>query len=269
MNQACEFRRFMMRHRLAVAMLAAAIVLTALPQAASAQASRPAVTATPSLSLPSLTGSQAGASLVNWALLITVLSIAPAVLVLVTCFTRIVVVLSLLRAALAVQQVPPNQVLLGLALLMSIAVMAPTARAIHADAVGPYLDGRLPAEAALKAGEAHARQFMIRQIEAAGNSQDVFLFLPQGRADAVKTWQDVDSWSLIPAYVVSELKVAFAMGFRIFLPFVIVDLLVASVLASVGMLMMPPSAVSLPLKLLLFVLADGWRLVVQTLMGSF
>ena len=238
-------------------------------QASSAPAGAAALAASlPAGLLPDL-ASGAAPSLVNWAVMVSVLAVAPAVLVLVTSFTRIIVVLSLLRTALGMQQAPPNQVLFGLALLMTIVVMAPTARSVQQEAIEPYLAGRMTAPAALSAGESRARQFMIRQLVAAGNGDEVRLFMPPERAATVNDWREVDTWSLIPGYVVSELKVAFVMGFRIFLPLLIVDLLVASVLVSMGMLMTPPSLVALPFKLLLFVLADGWHLVIGGLMTSF
>ena len=206
----------------------------------------------------------------KWVALVTVLSLAPAVLVLVTSFTRIAVVLGLLRQALATQQVPPNQVLLGLALLMTVAVMAPVYRDVHRDAISPYLAGRCSQAQAVDRGESLLRKFMIRQIDSGGNTDDVYLFLDSDTAAKDElTWGDVSTLSLIPAFVVSELKVAFTMGFRIYLPFLIIDMLVASVLVSMGMLMLPPVLVSLPFKLLLFVLADGWHLVVGTLIRSF
>jgi len=217
------------------------------------------------------TGTRAGASAtLQWIAVITVLSLAPAILVMATCFTRIVVVLGLLRQALAAQQIPPNQVLFGLALLMTVAVMTPVYRDVHRDAISPYLAGTLGRQEAVKAGEKHVRGFMIRQIEAGGNTDDVYLFLgadAAGRDDL--TWGDVPTISLIPSFVVSELKIAFFMGFRIYLPFLVIDMLVGTVLISMGMLMLPPVLISLPFKLLMFVLADGWHLVVGTLMSSF
>lgn len=206
----------------------------------------------------------------KWVAVITVISLVPAVLVMVTCFTRIIVVLGLLRQALATQQIPPNQILFGLALFMTVVVMMPVYRGVQRDAIAPYAAGRMTQAEAFRAGEANVRKFMIRQIEGENNQDDVYLFLDEDLAgrDDLK-WSDVPTVSLIPAFVVSELKIAFYLGFRIFLPFVIVDMLVASVLVSMGMLMVPPVLVSLPFKLLLFVLADGWHLVVGTLMHSF
>ena len=201
---------------------------------------------------------------------VTVLAVAPALAVMVTCFTRIIVVLGLLRQALGTQQLPPNQVLFGLALFMTLVVMAPVFQNVHRDAIAPYSRGAMTAGEAWNAGKTHLRGFMIRQVEAAGNAEDVHLFLDEKLAQRPDlTWRDVGTEALIPGFVVSELKTAFLIGFRIYLPFLIVDMLVASVLLSMGMLMLPPVLVSLPFKLLLFVLADGWHLVVGTLMQSF
>jgi flagellar biosynthetic protein FliP len=253
--------------------------------AAAKEAVRPSPTTASPTTAPSALGTLGGelskllpetdspggmSSTVKWIALVTVLSLAPAILVMVTCFTRIVVVLGLLRQALATQNVPPNQVMFGLAVLMTVAVMAPVYQQVHREAIAPYLAGTLPRDQALRAGERHVRDFMIRQIEAGGNTDDVYLFVrDEDAAGKELTWSDVPTLSLIPAFAVSELKIAFYMGFRIYLPFLIVDMLVGAVLVSMGMLMLPPVLISLPFKLLLFVLADGWHLVVGTLMGSF
>jgi len=221
-------------------------------------------------SLPEIDTPGGAGTIITWVVMVTVISVAPALLVMVTCFTRIVVVLGLLRQALGSAQLPPNQVIFGLSLLMTAVVMAPTYKRIHNDAIGPYLGGRIDRTAAISAGETHIREFMTTQIQAAGNGSDVYLFLSDDVAARKNlAWGDVPTVSLIPAFVVSELKVAFWMGFRIFLPFLVIDMLVATFLVSMGMLMLPPSLISLPFKLLLFVLADGWHLVVGTLMKSF
>ena len=202
-------------------------------------------------------------------LVVTVLAVAPAIAVMVTCFTRIIVVLGLLRQALGTQQLPPNQILFGLALFMTIVVMTPVLKDVNRDAIEPYSAGTMDQAAAWGAGKGHLRGFMITQIEQAGNTDDVYLFLSDAQADGDLLWRDVPDVALVPAFVVSELKTAFMIGFRIFLPFVIIDMLIASALLSMGMLMLPPALISLPFKLLLFVLADGWHLVVGTLMKSF
>ncbi len=220
--------------------------------------------------LPDIKSRSGVTSIIKWVALITVLSLAPAIVVLVTSFTRIIVVLGLLRQALTTQQVPPNQVLFGLALLLTALVMAPAYKDVHRDAVAPYFQGRATQAQALRAGEKHIRKFMIRQLENTGNQDEVYPFLDEKAATREGlTWGDVPTISLVPAFVVSELKTAFSIGFRIYLPFVVVDLLVASILVSMGMLMVPPALISLPFKLLLFVLADGWGLVVGTLIKSF
>jgi len=246
------------------------LVCLVLAGAASAQQTTAPGRPQTGLRLPDLKTPEGTSGALKWLVLLTVLSVAPAVVVMMTCFTRIIVVLGLLRQAMATGQLPPNQILFGLALLMTLVVMAPVYKDVHRDAVEPYLAGRIDQGEALEAGERHVRTFMIRQIEAADNQADVELFLDAKRAAKKDlTWKDVPTMSLIPAFVVSELKTAFWMGFRIYLPFVIIDLLVASILMSVGMLMLPPALISMPLKLLLFVLADGWHLVVGTLMQSF
>ena len=242
-----------------------AVVLSAAP--AEAAGAAPADVA---LRLPDIARPAAGSTVLQWVLLVTLMAVAPAVGVMVTCFTRIIVVLGLLRQALATHQMPPNQVLFGLALFMTLVVMAPVYRNVHRDAISPYVAGELDGGAALEAAQGHVRRFMIRQIEAGDNTGDVYLFLDEATAarDDLK-WGDVPTLSLVPAFVVSELKIAFLMGFRIYLPFLIIDMLVASVLISMGMLMLPPVLISMPFKLLLFVLADGWHLVAGTLMSSF
>ena len=210
-----------------------------------------------------------GGAMMQWLVLATVLAIAPALAVLVTCFTRIVVVLGLLRQALATQSLPPNSVLFGLALLMTLVVMAPVYNAVHRDAVAPWLADEMDGPAALAVAEGHARGFMIRQIEAQQNVDDVFLFLDDDARSLDLTWGDVPTLGLVPAFVVSELKTAFLIGFQMYVPFLIIDMLVSSVLISMGMLMLPPVLISLPFKLLLFVLADGWHRVIGTLMTGF
>ncbi len=200
--------------------------------------------------------------------ILTVLTLAPAILIMTTSFTRIVVVLSLLRQALATQQLPPNQVLVGLALFMTFVVMAPTWKVVNDHALGPYLAGDIsdPQEA-YELGIVPVREFMIRQTR----PQDIRLFLRFSRVELSEdaTYAEVPTTVLMPAFMISELKTAFEMGFRLFLPFLIIDIVISSILISMGMLMLPPVLISLPFKLLLFVLADGWHMVVGSLMSSF
>jgi flagellar biosynthetic protein FliP len=208
-------------------------------------------------------------------LLLTVLSLAPAILLMTTSFVRIVVVLGLLRQALGTQQLPPSQVMTALALFMSLLVMTPTWNEVYQQSVRPYSEGRItdPQEA-FRLGALPIKRFMSRQIEMAGNSDDVWLFydyLPesQRRSQPPQSYDEVPLPALLPAFMLSELKVAFLIGFQIYLPFLILDMVVSSVTISMGMMMLPPVIVSLPLKLLLFVLVDGWTLIVGMLMNSF
>jgi flagellar biosynthetic protein FliP len=203
-------------------------------------------------------------------LLLSVLSMAPAVLLMTTCFVRIIVVLSLLRQAIGTQQLPPTQVITALAMFMSLLIMTPVWKQVYDDAVVPYTRHEITAEQAWKAGVQPVRRFMSMQIERTQNTEDVWLFmnyLPEHPTPA--SYDDVPLQVLLPAFMLSELKTAFLIGLQIYLPFLILDMVVASVMVSMGMLMLPPSLVSLPFKILLFVLVDGWRLVVGMLLQSF
>ena len=198
-------------------------------------------------------------------LLVTVLSMAPAILVMVTSFTRIIIVLSLVRNAIGIPQLPPNQVMIGLALFLTAFVMAPAIKHINNDAVEPYLNGTLTQQEAFDRGEAPLRTFMLKQTR----EQDLGLFLKLSGSEKPETIQDVPTYVLVPAFTISELKTAFQMGFVMFVPFLIIDLIVSSALLSMGMMMLPPVIVSLPFKILLFVLVDGWYLIIGSLVGSF
>jgi flagellar biosynthesis protein FliP len=198
-------------------------------------------------------------------LLLTILTVAPALVLMVTSFTRIVIVLSFVRQALSTQQMPPNQVIIGLSLLMTFFVMTPTWNVVNEQAVRPYMDGQLSATDAVKQGAGPLRTFMLKQTR----EKDLELFA--GMTDQPRP-ASVDQLSLsvvVPAFMISELRTAFQMGFVIYLPFLIVDMVIASVLMSMGMLMLPPAMISLPFKILLFVLVDGWHLVVRSLLMSF
>ena len=198
-------------------------------------------------------------------LLLTVLSLAPAILILVTSFTRVVVVLSFLRSALSTQQTPPNQVLVGLALFLTVFIMAPVWQQINTEAVQPYIAGQIDQQTALQRGERPLREFMLRQTR----QSDLALFLELSHQPQPSGPEQIPFWTLVPAFATSELKTAFQMGFLLFVPFLVIDMVVASTLMSMGMLMLPPMMVSLPFKLLLFVLVDGWTLLVRSLVGSF
>ncbi len=197
--------------------------------------------------------------------LLTILSLAPAILIMVTSFTRIVVVLGLLRQALGTQQMPPNQVLVGLALFLTFFVMAPTYNEVNQQALRPYLDKRIGHEEAFNRALVPVRKFMFAQTR----EKDLGLFVHLSKIPAPRNSDDVPTYVLIPAFMISELKTAFQIGFLIFIPFLIIDMVIASALMSMGMLMLPPIFISLPFKVILFVLADGWFLVVGSLVRSF
>jgi flagellar biosynthetic protein FliP len=210
---------------------------------------------------------------INILIMLTVLSLAPSVLIMCTCFTRMVVVLGLLRQALGTQGLPPSQVVIGLSLFLTAAVMAPTLERTYEEGVKPYADGEITDyNVAWDRSKQPIRDFMFAQIEASGNWSGVYMMLNYRGIDtsdpASLTREDVDMVSLIPAFILSELKVSFLMGFRIYLPFLVIDMVIASLLISMGMLMLPPVLISLPFKLLLFVMVDGWQLVAGSLMTS-
>lgn len=194
--------------------------------------------------------------------LLTVLTLAPAIMVMTTSFTRIVVVLSFIRTALATHQTPPNQVLIGLALFLTFFVMAPTWMAINQNALQPYLAGEIGQEEALQRAVQPLREFMFKHTR----ERDLALFIEMTGGEQPETPDDVATSVLIPAFVISELKSAFQMGFVLFIPFIVIDMIVASTLMSMGMLMLPPVMISLPFKVLLFVMVDGWHLVVRSLL---
>jgi flagellar biosynthetic protein FliP len=196
---------------------------------------------------------------------ITVLSLAPAILMMLTSFTRVIIVLSLLRQAIGVQQLPPNQVLIGLALFLTVFIMAPVGREIHRDAVEPYLARKITQTDALARAVDPLHAFMARQTR----ESDLALMLHLAKLSPPDKAADVPVHVMIPAFALSEIKTAFQMGFVLFVPFLVIDLIVASVLMSLGMMMLPPVLISLPFKLLLFVLADGWQLVVRALVAGF
>jgi flagellar biosynthetic protein FliP len=210
-------------------------------------------------------------STLNTVLLVSALSLAPALLLMTTSFVRIGIVLALLRQAIGAQGVPSNQVLSALALFMTAAIMSPVWKAMHQQAIVPYRAGELSGAEALARAQVPLHRFMARQIERTGNADDIWLFLEKLEMSTteVSTYDDVPMQALAPAFLLSELKTAFVVGFQIYLPFLIVDLVVSAVLASLGLITVSPTLVSLPTKLLLFVLVDGWHLVVGTLLDSF
>lgn len=197
--------------------------------------------------------------------LLTVLSLAPALFIMVTSFTRIVIVLSFLRQALGTQAVPPNQVLISLALFLTLFVMAPVGQVVYADAIQPVINDQITFEQAWTKGSAPIRGFMLRQVR----EKDLELFVDLAKLAKPSSPADLPIHVVIPAFILSELRIAFQIGFLIYIPFLIVDMVVASVLMSMGMMLLPPVVISLPFKLILFVLADGWYLVVGSMVKSF
>jgi flagellar biosynthetic protein FliP len=241
--------------------MAAAVVL--LPPAVWAQA--PAV---PDVlqSVRNATGPSQISTMLSLAALLTVLSLAPAILVMTTSFTRIVVVLGFLRQAMATQQSPPNQVLIGLALFLTFFIMTPTYMEINEKALQPYIRGEITDQGQLlKEAVQPLRTFMFKQV----NPRDLALFIEIARMERPKTPDDVPTHVLIPGFILSELRIAFQIGFIIYIPFLIIDMVVASTLMAMGMMMLPPVFVSLPFKIIMFVLADGWYLLIGSLVRSF
>ncbi|HRX86054.1 MAG TPA: flagellar type III secretion system pore protein FliP [Phycisphaerae bacterium] len=224
--------------------------------------------------LPTATEGKGVSATLQIVVVMTVLTLVPSLLILMTSFTRIIIVLALLRQAMATPQLPPSQVMLGMSLFMTMLVMAPTFDRVYGNAVQPYLNNELSQREALTRAAQPLREFMYAQIEAGENYEDVYLFEEYHRGapvppDEKLSLEDVSTSVLVPAFVLGELKSAFVMGFKVYLPFLVIDMVIASILISMGMMMLPPVLISLPFKLLLFVLADGWHLVVQSLLNSF
>ncbi|MGN1400544.1 MAG: flagellar type III secretion system pore protein FliP [Bacillus sp. (in: firmicutes)] len=198
-------------------------------------------------------------------LLLTVFSLAPGILILMTCFARIIIVLGFVRTALATNQMPPTQVLIGLALFMSFFIMAPTFQEVNEQALMPLFEEKINLEQAYKEAATPFKQFMSAHTR----QKDLELFLSYAGAEKPETIEAIPLTALVPAFAISEMKTAFQIGFMIFVPFLVIDMIVASVLMSMGMMMLPPVMISLPFKILLFVLVDGWYLVVKSLLQSF
>lgn len=198
-------------------------------------------------------------------LLLTVFSVAPGILILMTCFTRIVIVLSFVRTSLATNSMPPNQVLVGLALFLTFFIMAPTFSEINKEALTPLLNDDITLNQAYEKAEVPIKEFMSKHTR----QKDLALFLSYAKTDTPESIKDIPLTAMVPAFAISELKTAFQIGFMIFIPFLIIDMVVASVLMSMGMMMLPPVMISLPFKILLFVLVDGWYLIVKSLLQSF
>lgn len=206
-----------------------------------------------------------GSNAVQLLILVGAITLIPAMLFCVTGFTRILVVLGFIRTGLGTPTAPPNQVLIGIALFLTIFVMAPTFSAVKKEAIDPLARGEITQAQAIDRGQAPLREFMFRQTR----TQDLALFVKLAKLERPRTRADVPTHVLIPAFITSELKTAFTIGFIIYLPFLIIDMVIASVLMSMGMMMLPPTVISLPFKLILFVLVDGWHLITRGLVSSF
>ena len=198
-------------------------------------------------------------------LLLTVLSLAPAILIMVTSFTRMAIVLSVLRQAIGTQSMPPNQVVIGLALFLTFFIMTPVWQTVHQEALTPYLESQISQQEALTRAMKPVREFMFKQTR----EKDLAMLMEIAKSPRPKTIADVPTTVLIPSFIISELKTAFQMAFMLYVPFLIIDMVVASVLLSMGMMMLPPVMISLPFKLMLFVLADGWHLIIGSLVKGF
>lgn len=198
-------------------------------------------------------------------IILTILTLLPSIIIMMTSFVRIIVVFSFLRTAIGTQQSPPNQVLIGLAIFLTIFIMKPTFDVINKNAIKPYLDGNITQEQAIEEGSKPLREFMLKTTR----QNDLKLFIEVSNIKGEITKENVPLYVVIPAFMISELKTAFSIGFMLYIPFLIIDLVVASVLLSMGMMMLPPVMVSLPFKLLLFVMVDGWNLLVKTLIMGF
>lgn len=231
---------------------------------------RPADTASPAsptltLKLEGADGPKSLGAALKIVILMTVLSLAPAILMLLTSFTRIVIVLGFLRQAIGANQAPANQILVGLAVFLTMVIMAPTFTRINQDAVQPFLNEEIGQREAFEKAQVPLKEFMLRQVR----EKDIALFLDLTQTPVPGSPEELPMLVVVPSFVIGELKTAFQMGFVLFLPFLIIDMVVASVLMSMGMMMLPPVLISLPFKILLFVLVDGWFLVVKSLVQSF
>ena len=197
--------------------------------------------------------------------LFTILALLPAIIIMMTSFTRIIIVLSFIRNAVGTQNTPPNQVLIGLAIFLTLFIMSPVVTQINEEALQPYLNDEITQTEAIDNSMKHLRTFMLKQTD----GKDLSLFMNIAQTDEVNDMEDIPNTALIPAFIIGELKKAFQMGFIIFIPFIVIDMIVASTLMSMGMMMLPPVMISLPFKILLFILVDGWHLVIKSIVSSF
>jgi flagellar biosynthetic protein FliP len=215
--------------------------------------------------LGSFSGAEGNRNLISIVLMMTILAVAPAILLLMSSFTRIIIVLSFLRQAMGIPQLPPNQVLIGLSLFLTFFIMAPTYERIHANALGPYMENKMGYEEFMAKSSAEMSAFMLKFTK----EKDLALFMGMAGMAKPKNEREIPMRALVPAFAISELKRAFQIGFLLYIPFLVIDMVVASVLLSAGMMMLPPIFISLPFKLMLFVLVDGWNLLVGSLIKGF
>ncbi|NCN95137.1 MAG: flagellar type III secretion system pore protein FliP [Bdellovibrionales bacterium] len=241
--------------------LLGALILTLLPTVALAQVTLPSV----SLGLKSTNDPKEIVSAIRIIMLLTVLTLAPAIMIMMTSFTRIIIVLSFVRQALGTQQMPPNQLLVGLALFLTFFIMGPFFTKVNNEALQPFMNNQISQDQAIDRAMGPMRVFMFNQTR----DQDLSLFVRLAKIEAPKTRADVPTMVLIPSFILSELKTAFMIGFIIYLPFLVIDMVAASVLMAMGMMMLPPVVISLPFKIMLFVFVDGWGLLVGSLVKSF
>ncbi len=217
------------------------------------------------LSLDEANSPQEVANSIEILFMLTILALAPSILMMMTCFTRIIIVLSFVRKAISTQTTPPNQVLIGLALFLTFFIMAPIGAEIHSNAIQPYLAKEITQEVALSKAMEPIRGFMFKQTR----EKDLALFINISGSEKPNKLEDVPTKALIPAFIISELKTGFQIGFVLFIPFIVIDMVVASTLMSMGMMMLPPVMISLPFKILLFIMVDGWNLIIKSLIMGF
>lgn len=197
--------------------------------------------------------------------ILTIISLAPSILILVTSFTRILVVLHFVRSALGTQTTPPNQILIGLALFLTLFIMSPTLSRINTEAIKPLSAGEITGEQAIDAAVEPLREFMFAETR----NQELALFVDIAGIETVNTADDIPTWVLVPAFIISELRAAFIIGFLIYIPFIVIDMVVSSTLMAMGMMMLPPTTISMPFKILLFIMADGWTLIIESVLRTF
>lgn len=249
------------------------LLLGAVPETAVAQAAPGSATATapdsttlgPFPSIDLVKGDEDFALPIQLLLLLTVLSVAPAIILMMTCFTRLIIVFGILKQALGMRESPPSQLIIGLSMFLTVFIMYPVIDDVNTNALRPYMQGEITQQTALDRALTPTKRFMLNQTR----DKDLMLFMDMANVDAFESADDVPLHVLVPSFVISELRIAFQIGFLLFLPFLIVDIIVASVLMSMGMMMLPPIMISLPIKLLLFVLTDGWYLIVESVVRSY